>query len=233
MSMTITNVDTGSIGAGPYECQDETVSFTAEDTYVAGTILARKTAASVSAGTVQGGTGTGTLTAVGFADGDVVPIAGVYVLTCIEAVAHGGVFKLVDPNGAIVAGYIPMTVGSGLTTTWEAGGLTGILTDATDFIAGNYFEITVVGGSKLVPYALAGTGGAQIPVAVATYDLYKASSGDLSARVLVSGKVNKNRLILDADGDDSNITAAVLDKLRRAGIHAVDVVQLGSYDTQD
>lgn len=229
-NLTATNCDVGAVATRIGCIQPETLSFSGADTFVKGTIMARKTAASVSAGTVQGGTGTGTISNVAIADGPVVPKAGVYVLTCITAVANGGIFKLVDPDGGLVAGYLPMTAGSGGATNMEAGGLSWTLTDATDFIAGNYFEITVVAGSKIVPFAVAGTGGAQRPIGVLLDDYTKSGAGDLPCMLLVEGEVVRERLIIDADGDGDDITAAQLDDLRRAGVSAVSVKQLGSYD---
>ena len=84
---------------------------------------------------------------------------------------------------------------------------------------------------KLVLFVKGGnTNGNGIPKAVLTYPVTRASGGDARARVLVSGKVNKNRLIIDADGNDSNIDGSVIDQLRDYGIVPVDVQQLGTLD---
>ncbi len=231
-NITITNVDNGSVALADEEFRDELLTFAGADTFVAGTILARLGALSVSAGTVQGGTGTGTISLVSIVEGPIVPLVGVYKLTCIEAVAQGGVFQLTDPNGAIVAGYLAMNTTSTGAKAFEAGGLAFTLTDATDFIVGNYFDITVVAGGKMVPFNPAGTGGAQVPRGVLTYEVTKAGSGDLPIRSMCCGKVNKNRLIIDVDGSGANITAAILDQLRSTGIVAIDVAQLSTLDNQ-
>jgi hypothetical protein len=44
-------------------------------------------------------------------------------------------------------------------------------------------------------------------------------------RVLERGEVNKKRLVIDADGNDTNIDNAVIDQLRAFGIQPVDVLQ--------
>jgi hypothetical protein len=231
--MTTTNIDKGSVILADPHFRDALLTFGAADTFVPGTLLARLAALSVSAGTVQGGTGTGTISLVSIVEGPVVPLVGVYKLTCIEAVAHGGVFQLTDPNGAVVAAYLPMNTTTGAAKAFEVAGLAFTLTDATDFIVGNYFDITVVtGAGKLVPFNPAGVGGAQFPKAVLTYEVSKASSGDLPIRALVGGEVNKNRLIIDADGTGANITEAILDQLRAVGIQATNVKQLSAYDNQ-
>jgi hypothetical protein len=69
-----------------------------------------------------------------------------------------------------------------------------------------------------------------IPKAVLTYPVSRTGAGDVKGRVLIAGKVNKNRLIIDADGTDANIDAAVIDQLRDYGIDPVDVQQLGALD---
>ena len=71
-----------------------------------------------------------------------------------------------------------------------------------------------------------------IPKAVLTYDITLAAGGDSPARVMVSGEVRKERLIIDADGDDTNVDAAVIDQLRDYGIVAVNVSDLSVLDNQ-
>ena len=54
----------------------------------------------------------------------------------------------------------------------------------------------------------------------------------MAVRPLVEGAVCKERLVIDADGDASNIDAAVLDELRDYSIVAVDVKELNILDNQ-
>jgi len=234
-NMTITNIDTGSVVLQDPQYADELLALAGADEIADGTILARRkvvTAITPAAGT---NTGDGTCTAAAVVHaGGIVPIVGNYVLSCIEAVANGGVFKLVDPNGAIVAPYLYMTAGAGTATVFEVAGMTFTLTDgAEDFIVGDSFTLPVVADTDLVPFAVAGVGGACIPCAVLTYPLSAASGADYPIRPLVSGKVRREKLIIDADGDGDDITKAQLDTLRSFGIVAVSVAELGDYDTQD
>ena len=69
-----------------------------------------------------------------------------------------------------------------------------------------------------------------IPRAVLTHELVRTGSGDEATRVLTAGKVNQNRLVIDADGDASNIDGAVRDDLRDTSIIPVDVEQLARLD---
>ena len=71
-----------------------------------------------------------------------------------------------------------------------------------------------------------------IPKAIITYDVTAAGAGDESVRAGVSGKYRKERLIIDADGDGSNIDAAVLDQLRDYALVPIDVQELNILDNQ-
>ena len=48
----------------------------------------------------------------------------------------------------------------------------------------------------------------------------------------MKGKTIFERLIIAADGDNSNVTAAILDQLRAAGVKVVKVSELGRLDNQ-
>lgn len=86
---------------------------------------------------------------------------------------------------------------------------------------------------KLVPYVKGGvTNENGIPKALVTYDVTATGAGDVPIRALVEGEINADRLVINADGDNSNVDAAVLDQLRVYGITPVDVAQLSSLDNQ-
>lgn len=86
---------------------------------------------------------------------------------------------------------------------------------------------------KLVPYVIGGVSNENgIPKAVLTYEVTSTGAGDVAVRALVAGRVNSTRLVVDADGDASNITAAILDQLRSYGIVAEPVRQLAGLDNQ-
>jgi hypothetical protein len=86
---------------------------------------------------------------------------------------------------------------------------------------------------KLVLFVKGGsTNGNGIPKAVLLYPIELGGSGDVKARVCVKGHVNRRRLVIDADGDDSNIDEVVLDQLRDYGIVASPVEQLAELDNQ-
>ena len=176
--MTVTNCDLGQIAIDECSYQDETLTFGAADTFIAGTILARRLVApTVTASAVSGG-GTGTVTSATVVEGPVVPLVGAYTLRCMSAVANGGVWQLEDPNGAIIATGLTMTPGVGAATIFEAGGLRFTITDSgTDFSAGATATLTVAADGKLVPFTPSGAGGVQNPIAVLQYDVTRADVG--------------------------------------------------------
>lgn len=69
-----------------------------------------------------------------------------------------------------------------------------------------------------------------IPKAVLAHRLVNTGAGDLPARVIVKGKVKKQKLVIDADGTDANIDGAVIDQLQDYGVTAVSVTQLARTD---
>ena len=102
---------------------------------------------------------------------------------------------------------------------------------ADDLAEGTILARTTATG-KLGIYATDGAGGLDEPVAVLTYPVSATGEGDVPVRVLVAGKVRKERLIIDADGDDSNITKAIEDELRGVSIIPVNVDELNILDNQ-
>lgn len=78
---------------------------------------------------------------------------------------------------------------------------------------------------KLVPYVKGGTGGAELPKAILTYDVEVDAAGDAAIRAAIVGKFRKQRLIIAADGNATNVDAVVLDALRQVGLTAIDVAE--------
>lgn len=86
---------------------------------------------------------------------------------------------------------------------------------------------------KLVPFVKGGaTNENGIPKAVLTYDVTATGAGDVAIRDMVSGSVRAQRLVIDADGDASNVDAAVLDQLRDYALVSIDVQELNILDNQ-
>ena len=86
---------------------------------------------------------------------------------------------------------------------------------------------------KLVPFVKGGsTNGNGIPNCVLLDALTAAGAGDVTTRPVISGRLRKGDLVIDADGNASNIDAAVEDQLRTFTIIAQPTDQLSEYDNQ-
>ena len=86
---------------------------------------------------------------------------------------------------------------------------------------------------KLIPYVKGGSSnGNGVPAFVMTYDVVADAAGDEQVRALVSGVVRKERLIIAADGNASNIDNEVIDGLRSVAIIPLDVFELLIQDNQ-
>jgi len=84
---------------------------------------------------------------------------------------------------------------------------------------------------KYVPFVKGGvTNENGIPKAILTYEVTAAGAGDEFERVGVAGSYRKERLVIDADGDASNVDQAVIDQLRDYGLVPIDVQELNILD---
>lgn len=87
---------------------------------------------------------------------------------------------------------------------------------------------------KLVPYVkvFPPVADANFARFVLTYDVTAAGAGDEAVRVGVAGEYRKERLVIDADGDSSNVDNDVIDQLRDYGLVPLDVQELNILDNQ-
>lgn len=98
------------------------------------------------------GTGDGTMTLV-FAGPDIEK--GNYVVKCITAVAHGGVFSVTAPSGKRLPN-LTLTASTGATTAYKSSHINFSITDgSTDFIVDDVFTIVV---GTTAPTVIGGTG---------------------------------------------------------------------------
>lgn len=103
--------------------------------------------------------------------------------------------------------------------------------------AGTVIEGTILARDsaslKLVPFVKGGIVNENgIPKAILTYDVIAAGAGDESIRDMVSGSVRAERLVIDVDGDATNVDAVVLDQLRDYSLVSIDVQELNILDNQ-
>lgn len=191
------------------------------------TLMAKKPVTIPTTGAATG-TGDGTCTAVAAAAGSV-PTVGDWILTCTFAVTNGGVFKLEDPNGNLIADTLTLRVGAGLLTTFVAGGLTFTITDgSTDFVAADLFTIAVAENGKGVPFDAEAVDGSEIPSGI-------FMGADITAAALVAGDVVDNAVIYSGlkfdeaklvfdNGTDTLDTVMATGRTIRAELELMDLV---------
>ena len=86
---------------------------------------------------------------------------------------------------------------------------------------------------SLVPFVKGGVVNENgIPKSVITYDVVAEGAGDVSVRDMVSGGLRLPRLIIEADGDGSNVDKKVLDELRDYSLVSIEVQELNILDNQ-
>lgn len=85
----------------------------------------------------------------------------------------------------------------------------------------------------LVPFVIGGvTNENGIPKAVLKDALTATGAGDIACRVIISGQVRLSELVVDADGDNSNINKGVLDQMRDFTIIGLESSPLYELDNQ-
>ena len=168
------------------------------------TVMAKKNLTVPTTGTAGTNTGNGTVTAVAAGVGGIQLLVGIYVLTCTFAVTNGGVFKLEDPNGNIIADNLTLRVGAGLLTSFSVGGLVFTITDgSTDFAADDEFTITTVAVGKYIPLDPAGVDGSQLFAGIYLGEEITAAAlvaGDIATSpMLVGGNctIDENQLVFE------------------------------------
>lgn len=84
---------------------------------------------------------------------------------------------------------------------------------------------------KLVPFVKGGsTNGNGIPKTVIGYPVTATGAGDVPVRAPTRGAFRRGALIIAADGNGSNVDAAVLDQLRDYGLTVQSVAELNIAD---
>lgn len=232
-AMTIQNYDMGGGALGFNEFKSGLIKFPGTATYLKYTIMALKEVADAIVVTDSGNTGDGTVTAASVIAGSIIPSVGAYNLECTAAVANGGVFKLENPAGAIVANNLALTVGAGAATVFNIAGMTFIVTDgAADFIVGDKFSLTVAADGDFVVYDPAGIGGAQEARYVLREAYTSTGAADIAARVAISGNVRASRLVIHGSAAGVGINDVIKDKLKHYSIIVLDSTDLSQLDNQ-
>ena len=174
-----------------------------------GMVLGAITKGAATAAAVAGNTGTGTIGAITVG---AAAKPGVYRLTCIEPATDAGKFQVEDPDG-IVVGVATVAV------AFSGGGLGFTISDATDFVAGDSFTITVAAGSgKFVQIDDDGTNGSEDAAGILLMNVTAPDGVDAVAVAIVrDAKVSASGITWPSDFD-TNEKAAATAQLAALGI---------------
>jgi hypothetical protein len=222
--MTITTNDTGDFVLESRLLNNRNIYKAAAGTLAAATLLARLLVSNtMTVDITRAGSSTSTATAAATA-GKTAQV-GAYVITAGTLSSGVGTWTLVAPDGTVevftstasdddlVFPTLTLTVTELETPAeWETGDIITVTTTAAT-------------GTPLVVYSPTGVNGAQVPIGVLRHALVYAAGGTKQGAVLEQGIVNSTRLVIDEDGDATNITLAILDQLRDAGIGSSAVTQ--------
>jgi hypothetical protein len=126
---------------------------------------------------------------------------GVYSAVCIEPAANAGKFEVQDPEGVVVG---VATVAVAFT-----GPVNFTIADATDFVSGDRFTITVAAGSSKVKSSpLTATDGSDAARGILLYDV-NASAGDAKGVIVTrDATISPLGLLYDATIDDNTKKSA-------------------------
>jgi len=230
MNPVITNNDGLQLPVFNPVFKDGVIKFLGAITYYLGLIMARLVC-SIGLVTPDGGNvGNGTVTNFALAPGGP-PLPGDWNLECTFAVVEGGVFKLEDPNGNLVADNLTLRVGTGLLTTFSIGGLSFTITvGATDFSAGDKFALNVVDENLAwVPWVEDAFDGSGEASGILPVDVTATGAGNLFRRILIGGEVSKEKLLVQAGG---SVPEKAIEQLRNFSIQSVAAVRTDILDNQ-
>lgn len=174
-----------------------------------GTLLGKKVTAAADDDGVADATNTSGSGAIGTVSAGTGAQPGTYRIVCIEPASNGGTFAVFDPSGVQIG---IATVGNAFT-----GQVNFTIADATDFVAGDAFSITVtVTTEKFLKSLAAATDGSQRPDAILAEDC-DASAGDAEALAYFTGDFDENKVTFGT----GHTAASTREALRTKGIHLI------------
>lgn len=175
-----------------------------------GMVVAKVTKGAATAAADAGNTsGSGTIASVTVSAGAKV---GVYRLICIEPGTNAGKFTVEDPDG-ITIGVATAAV------AFSGGGLAFTITDATDFVSGDSFTITVAAGSgKWVQINFSGTDGSETAAGILVDDVTAPDGSDAVGVAVVRDALILSGKLTWPAGATTNQKNAALATLKTLGI---------------
>ena len=186
----------------------QTVKIAASQSLRVGTLVALALiGASAAATAASGNTGNGVIGAI-TVDADAEP--GVYVVTVIEPAANGGNFTVEGPDGVQHhPGKVAVAYNGPINFTLADG--------ATDFAAGDSFEIEVVADDSERQFVAWTVDGA--PAAGISFDAVETAAGEIKDAVIIDGDAEVNgHLLAYPTGATLSDKVEARSQLRRLGI---------------
>ncbi len=200
---------------GNRDISRENVIFAASQTISANGLVSKLAVnANVDVTTAFSGTGDGAIT---MADPAVNGKAkdGVYKAVCIEPATDAGKFEVSDPNGKVIG---VATVGVAFNKEIKF----TIADGATDFVAGDTFDITVAANSddfQWVAFDPDGTDGSEIPAAMSIYAITTGSGETVKGSVMARMCVLNGNCVSWPDGITTAQKADAIQALAENEIH--------------
>ena len=143
---------------------------------------------------VEGGTGNGAMSAITL--GKKAQHGG-YRVVLKAAVGNGGDFDVIAPDGTQVGGRFLMGTGSGAAASFTSDHINFTLTDNTDYILGNYFNVIVAGYSspEATLWDPAAVNGANEAWGILTDDCNAASAAQDAVCITRQAEISASKLV--------------------------------------
>lgn len=141
---------------------------------------------------VEGGTGNGLMSAVSL--GKNAQLGG-YRVVCVAAESHGGEFDIIAPDGASLGRFVMGTT-TGAAASYSSEHINFTLTDNTDFIVGNYFNVIVAGyaAPEAVLWDPTAVNGSQLAWGILTDDCGAASAAQDAVCITRHAEISTSKL---------------------------------------
>jgi hypothetical protein len=223
--MTATQNDIGHVALGDNVYQSCVLQFPGADTYVKGTILARKDVSNTIVVTYAR-TGTSTYTAVASTQERKTLKAGAYVVTAGTLSSGIGRWTCADPDGNTET-FTTLAADDDIIFSDMGLILTVTATPSTVWDTGDAITATVAADGDVVIYDPDGSNGSQTPIGVLPQAHTTSGSADVASNIIIGGKVNKDRLVID---DGTTVTDIHVNLLKASGIYAVSQPNVSTID---
>ena len=185
----------------------DAITVLSGEVLLAGAVLGKIKFGAATASAVTG-TGTGAIGAVTVKGKAKV---GIYTLTCVAAATNAGTFQVIDPDGLRMA---DLTVA----VAYDNGAFAVTVGDATDFVVGDHFTITIAAGSgKYVELDPTAGDGSATAAGVLIYDCNATGADQVAAAIVRNAEVASAALVWFSGASAPQKATAIAD-LAKLGV---------------